>query len=204
MASTVDVYHLKYDITRQIIKYPSNKEYYTEDYTQENEKNDSELVLKGQTLLGVGDKIEEDSIKDKAEEEFKKIINQAFHSISLPDIEIVTESTSTLKKLIILASKTEEGHSKWTWKFNASECRDCDLGPDSIEFECTGNVYVQYERMNKFLNSHVIQYKMNRCILEYGSDCYTDCRPCEREGAEEHLTTRWDMIYAVKRSLGTI
>ena len=49
MASTVDVYHLKYDITRQIIKYPSNKEYYTEEYTQENEKNNSELVLKGQT-----------------------------------------------------------------------------------------------------------------------------------------------------------
>ena len=186
MASTVDVYHLKYDITRQIIKYPSNKEYYTEDYTQENEKNDSELVLKGQTVLGIGDKIEEDNIEEKAEEEFKKIMNQAFHSVSLPDIEVVTESTST-KKLIILASKTEEGHSKWTWKFNASECRDCDFGPDSIEFECTGNVYVQYERMNKSLNSHVIQYEMNRRILEYGSDCYTDCRPCEREGAEEHF-----------------
>ena len=28
---------------------------------------------------------------------------------------------------------------------------------------------------------------MNRCISEYGSDCYTDCRPCEIEGAEEHF-----------------
>ena len=182
--STVDVYHLKYDITRQIVKYPSIKEYYNEDYTQENEKNDSELVLKGQTLLGMGEKIED--TKEKAEDEFKKIINQAFHSVSLPDIEVVTESTST-KKLIILASKTEKGHSKWTWKFNASECRDCDLGPDSIEFECSGNVYVQYERMNKSINSHVIQYEMNRRISEYGRDCYIDCRPCEIEGAEEHF-----------------
>ena len=30
---------------------------------------------------------------------------------------------------------------------------------------------------------------MNRCISisEYGQDCYTDCRPCERERAEEHF-----------------
>ena len=28
---------------------------------------------------------------------------------------------------------------------------------------------------------------MNRRISIYGSDCYTGCRPCEREGAEEHF-----------------
>jgi len=191
MASSVGVYRLKYDINRKIIKYP-NKEYYCEEYTQEDDRNDSELCLQGQTLLGMGKKIEVDHIKEKAEEEFKKIMNKAFNSVSLPDIEVVTEmcteSTSdTKKQLIILESKTEEGHSKWTWNFNASECRDSDLGPNSIEFECSGIVYVQYKRMKKSLKSHVIQYKMKRIVTEYGSACYDDCRPCEIEQAEEHF-----------------
>lgn len=34
---------------------------------------------------------------------------------------------------------------------------------------------------------HAVQYKMKCVIVEFGQECFDDCRPCEIEGAEEYF-----------------
>ena len=206
MTMNRDVYYLHYLIEQTIVQFDvngSDASNYTfdDEYTKENHR----VYLKGEYLpvdleprnlvwnktgkVHLANFVEgggADEVGQMAREEFKGgLLETAFGDVRLPDISVVQQQTSGADENksapTIYTTKEDGGNWKWNWKFRAVDAdSNCLL-------ECIGNVHSTCDLLPEFVDSHALNFNVKRNIVDYGSDCYADCRPCEIEDAEEHF-----------------
>ena len=202
---TTSVYHLRFDLERKIVVFPREEELkrdfdFDDEFTPETYRADLQKRLNcersGRVHLATG-KTSAAAIRQKATEELKKLITDAFYDVCLPDISVVQQAHDNEPvdeaATVIQETADEDGHPKWSWKFRALDLNANNQNHGTIHedtkcmLQCTGTVTVEQKKFRKMVDSHVLRFDMKRSIRWYGDVCYTDCRPSEMEDAEEHF-----------------
>ena len=128
---TTSVYHLNFNLERNILSFPSEEELkrdfdFDDEFTPEMYRDDLQKRLNfersGLVHLATG-KTSVAAIRQKATEEWKKLITDAFHDVCLPNILVVQQAHPNEPvdevAAIIQEDTDEDGHPNWSWNFRA-------------------------------------------------------------------------------------